>query len=775
MKKYLLILLSCLSLSASAQLTPTSKSVGPFYTNDHGSKLIQLVTNHGNDTLVRNADYLAGISNLRLTQLGNIYVKNSWTTTTIGTDFPNRGATTTAVSNHLSVSTAGIIPYSTYRTRSQYWKFTERIIVGTKNATPTLYQVGISPGNTANATSLYAQFDASTGANSGKLAIVNSGGTLVLSSAAITFSAGDSILLVAERIQDNVFAKVTNLTTKTGYIALQTSFAPNNTAVMPNTNVFFTGITSANGMTIDSIAITSTATVNANLAIVGASKTNGAFADNEWSSFARKIAQYFPNTIIMAGGGDKTADFLAALPELLALHPKQVLLGDIAVNDILQSVPAATWHANFASYISQLQAAGIIVRTLDGIYDTIGSNVIYNWLWQNYPSLIIPAFKIGQKTPGTLNADNTHPTQLGHDVAFEQIIQSPLLKWLVNNRITNITGNSAFIRDSIRIGNTTITPSLIPSYLDLGASYSSVPLSQSAYKIRMFNNGTIDGFGSDGNGLYYGTHTGAKHQFIINGALVGTLSSTINWLGNINIGNTISPTSTATPLNINLGATYMTTAGTQSALKVVVFNTGSSYCGLGMSLTAMEYHTYTGITHDWFVNGVRQMRLDAGGILTMGVAGTTAGTVALSGATSGTSTLAAPSVAGSAVSTLPSTTGTLTTRVANNDLTGLTGASSPIIVTYTPSVTGNFTVSAYTYVTAVSGGTVSIYINYTDQNNFSQTGIFYNQGSTTATIGTTSPSDFPPMRIRAKAGTAITVLINASGTITYDAGATISQ
>lgn len=69
-------------------------------------------------------------------------------------------------------------------------------------------------------------------------------------------------------------------------------------------------------------------------------------------------------------------------------------------------------------------------------------------------------------------------------------------------------------------------------------------------------------------------------------------------------------------------------------------------------------------------------------------------------------------------------------------------------------------------------GTVIMYVTWTDINNNAQSKTFYNQGATAASI--TGDSSFPPMTIRAKAGTTIAVNTTLTGTATYNCAAYIT-
>lgn len=115
---------------------------------------------------------------------------------------------------------------------------------------------------------------------------------------------------------------------------------------------------------------------------------------------------------------------------------------------------------------------------------------------------------------------------------------------------------------------------------------------------------------------------------------------------------------------------------------------------------------------------------------------------------------------------------------ASSDLTGKTAAVASV-ATYTNSgLVGTFRISGYVNITAISTDVIQLQVSYTDENSTARTAIFYPVGKTTPGLSTTGNTVFPPIDIRCKASTAITVattLTTGGGSITYDTGATITQ
>jgi len=116
-----------------------------------------------------------------------------------------------------------------------------------------------------------------------------------------------------------------------------------------------------------------------------------------------------------------------------------------------------------------------------------------------------------------------------------------------------------------------------------------------------------------------------------------------------------------------------------------------------------------------------------------------------------------------AVSTIPITQATA-------DLTAQTAAGN--ITTFTVGAsTATFNISGYINVTAVATDVIELQVTYTDENNTAQTVTF-------TTLSSVANSTYSPVTIRAKNATVITAkttLTTGIGSITFDAGARITQ
>lgn len=240
--------------------------------------------------------------------------------------------------------------------------------------------------------------------------------------------------------------------------------------------------------------------------------------------------------------------------------------------------------------------------------------------------------------------------------------------------------------------------------------------------------------------------------------------------GGLGIGTT--PTNGQIP--IGNGTNYVAATITGTTNQVVVTNGGGS---ITLSLPQS-------------INTTATPQLGRMGLGTAAIAGSdlkiAAGTTAISPIqlTSGTNTTTAVSGAieydGSFFYGTNSTParGSFPLTYATADLTAQTAAGN--ITTFTVGATTRaFQISAYLNIT-VAGVTdvIETQVTYTDENSASQTVTLFNQGATSALLSAIGNSSYPPVIIRAKNATVITVkttLTTGGGSITFDAGGRITQ
>lgn len=117
--------------------------------------------------------------------------------------------------------------------------------------------------------------------------------------------------------------------------------------------------------------------------------------------------------------------------------------------------------------------------------------------------------------------------------------------------------------------------------------------------------------------------------------------------------------------------------------------------------------------------------------------------------------------------------------VSSNDLLAQTAAVANVTTPYTVGAsTGTFRIGGYVNITAVTLDVIQFQCAFTDENNASQTLVFYPMGATAAGLSTTGFNALSDATIRCKNGTTITiktVLTTGTGSIAYDVGCQVQQ
>lgn len=366
----------------------------------------------------------------------------------------------------------------------------------------------------------------------------------------------------------------------------------------------------------------------------------------------------------------------------------------------------------------------------------------------------------------------------------------------------NQAGNGTTPTDMISIGTTLAATSPIPNQYSgglnfLGYTWNTTSSASHAINFRMevepVSGPTDFGyltFKSSKNGGAYSAafNISTDGNFIIP---VGNFTINKGFIGNTSTDGLlldgVANSSAGTPIQKS------TRIRQQASIWNTTATAAANYTGFSSEVSGVSGTTPTGEL-DWYggigvsttVSLTKRMSLDAS---TGGLTLYAGGKYNLSGSSSGVISIAPQAAAGTYNFNLPITAGTagqvLTSQgggstamtwistptvQASADLTAQTTAGN--ITTFTVGAsTATFNISSYINVTAVSVDVIQGQITYTDENNTAQTISLSNLSA----IGN---STYSPITIRAKNATVITVKTNlttGAGSITFDAGARITQ
>ena len=127
------------------------------------------------------------------------------------------------------------------------------------------------------------------------------------------------------------------------------------------------------------------------------------------------------------------------------------------------------------------------------------------------------------------------------------------------------------------------------------------------------NRSLVFGVGDSFSSATGGTLT--EYMRISNAGLVGIATGGTTRFA-LSLGTTTS-TGTATPITLDLGGTYSSTAGAN--LKLRLYWDGTNAFGLGISSNQLDYAVPASASHVWYIAGTERLRVDSSGNVGIGV------------------------------------------------------------------------------------------------------------------------------------------------------------
>ena len=340
--------------------------------------------------------------------------------------FDVNGATVSASGGNLNFS-AGANTYTQSldikgNSALENFTITGRFKVGDKTSTSYGFGLGI---RTTGVYAMYAFFNMTNGANSGKITLDNVVG--LTTSTGLAFSVGDTIIFSLEKTRANVIVQAYNQTTKADPLRLTYNY----TIYAPSASLSWYGkyaIFSKGGQfSCDSLSVFSKDIKNPDLLILGDSKTCGYQASNYSDGYAQMIQAKYKNTDIYAAPGFQLQNALSTTNQIISLNPKAVLMA-LGSNDIRSGRTFAQYTADYDTIVNRFIAAGIQVYHALPFYEkSVNVKPLVDYVIATYPAdKIIDTYNPMLAT-GALDADTLHPSPAGHQAIYKAILNSNII------------------------------------------------------------------------------------------------------------------------------------------------------------------------------------------------------------------------------------------------------------------------------------------------------------------------------------------------------------
>lgn len=340
--------------------------------------------------------------------------------------FDVNGATVSASGGNLNFS-AGANNYTQSldikgNSALENFTITGRFKVGDKTGTSYGFGLGI---RTTGVYAMYAFFNMTNGANSGKITLDNVAG--LTTSTGLAFSVGDTIIFSLEKTRANVIVQAYNQTTKAAPLRLTYNY----TIYSPSPSLSWYGkyaIFSKGGLfSVDSLSVFSKDIKNPDLLILGDSKTCAYQASNYSDGYAQMLQAKYKNTDIYAAPGFQLQNALTTTNQIISLNPKAVLMA-LGSNDIRAGRTLAQYTADYDTIVNRFIAAGIQVYHALPFYEKpISVKPLVDYIIATYPAdRIIDTYNPMLAT-GALDTDTLHPSPAGHQAIYKTILNSNII------------------------------------------------------------------------------------------------------------------------------------------------------------------------------------------------------------------------------------------------------------------------------------------------------------------------------------------------------------
>lgn len=375
------------------------------------------------------------------TNVGVVYNTSTWANLS---DFSSNTLGATISGGKISIPNAGVTDFSKSLQLSSYscvnnWKFQiEFQLTQSPAAGTTGLSIGIQSQNANSLNSIAVYFRCVNDGTLGRMEFFSQSNsaswvTVAPAQANLSLAANNNIRLSMERQNQNIIMRAENLSNPAVApvtFVYNLPFAAN--PIPPNTGRY-TIYAQGGTFTINKMTVVNNEVKNPSLLLVGDSKTMGYGASNFFTTYPGLLGKFVQNIAVSAGFGDKTQDVLNRISELVLIGAKQVILS-IGSNDARFGVSNATFQANYASIVNQLQAAGAQVIHLSPAYETPLDLTAQNtFISTTYAPNVVDVFYTASES-GNLYSDNIHWSDSMNRAAVDAIRTSGLMKGVQSNQ-----------------------------------------------------------------------------------------------------------------------------------------------------------------------------------------------------------------------------------------------------------------------------------------------------------------------------------------------------
>lgn len=378
-------------------------------------------------------------------RIGTIYDKQRWNNLQDFTPNPSGGTMSLALSSGFVNYTVTSIDWNNF-TRLLYTRPTilpnwTIEVVFKMNTTPAAGTVGFGLGSkkyiSQNA-DIMCYINTTNSGSSGALNIARGdGGVTYATGTSGTISVNDVIRLRVTFVDSSITFSSLNLTTGTsGSITYTNTLISTTPPISAISNWAILGHSSVScTWQVQSIKITSETKRNANLVVVGDSKTQGAFANAFANRYGTKLGTDYPSSIVYASGGATAADFLNLREELTYLNGVQYLI-HLGSNSIRGGATVVNTIKDLKELYTWLKGGGATVKVTIAPEDStggasgagVGLTALKNAMVAEFGSDYIDLWT-GMATSNVLNSgynsgDGVHLNQAANDFIRSTVVSS---------------------------------------------------------------------------------------------------------------------------------------------------------------------------------------------------------------------------------------------------------------------------------------------------------------------------------------------------------------